>query len=268
MRSGEALLASTLTGRVLDQMADAPVADLEHAEALIGEVLAVSPHDPIAHLAKALMLQAQNRLDGAIAELEIAVALNRNWVNAIAQLGQCKFLAGAIEEAIPAQEQAIRLSPRDPIIPNWYWRIGMAHLLKSRIDEAIEWLQKAERANPLLAGPCAWLAAASALVGDTERAAAELAEARRLSGDDRYSSIARFKRAWHLGGRRERSPRRHFSPAYARPGCRRSDRHPQGHWTRHVRRSCALSSLTNSAAHSRASSIFAASRKARAFARA
>jgi len=111
------------------------------------------------------MLQAQNRLDGAIAELEIAVALNRNWVNAIAQLGQCKFLAGAIEEAIPAQEQAIRLSPRDPIIPNWYWRIGMAHLLKSRIDEAIEWLQKAQRANPLLAGPCAWLAAASALVG-------------------------------------------------------------------------------------------------------
>jgi hypothetical protein len=38
--------------------------------------------------------------------------------------------------------------------------------------------------------------------------------------------------------------------------------------TRHVRRSCDLSSLTNSAAHSRASGIFPASRKARAFARA
>jgi hypothetical protein len=36
--------------------------------------------------------------------------------------------------------------------------------------------------------------------------------------------------------------------------------------TRYVRRSCALSSLTNSVAHSRASSIFPASRKARAFA--
>jgi hypothetical protein len=34
-----------------------------------------------------------------------------------------------------------------------------------------------------------------ALVGETERAAAELAEARRLSLDDRYSSIVRLKAA-------------------------------------------------------------------------
>jgi class 3 adenylate cyclase len=36
-------------------------------------------------------------------------------------------------------------------------------------------------------------ASAYGLRGDTERAAAELAEARRLAGDDRYSSIARLK---------------------------------------------------------------------------
>ena len=35
------------------------------------------------------------------------------------------------------------------------------------------------------------LAAAYALAGDTARGAAELAEARRLSADDRYSSLAR-----------------------------------------------------------------------------
>ena len=37
------------------------------------------------------------------------------------------------------------------------------------------------------------LASAYALNGETERAAVELAEARRLSPDDRYSSIARLK---------------------------------------------------------------------------
>jgi hypothetical protein len=37
------------------------------------------------------------------------------------------------------------------------------------------------------------LAAAYGLAGETEPAAAELAEARRLSPDDRYSSIARFR---------------------------------------------------------------------------
>jgi tetratricopeptide (TPR) repeat protein len=82
------------------------VADLERAEVLIAEVLAVSPRDSIAHFAKAQVLRAQNRFDEAIPEYEIAVALNRNWVIAIAALGQCKFLSGAIEEAIPAQEQA------------------------------------------------------------------------------------------------------------------------------------------------------------------
>jgi tetratricopeptide (TPR) repeat protein len=195
----KALLARALSARVLDQLADAPLADLERAEGLIGEVLAASPRDPGGHLAKAQVLRARNRFDEAIPEYEIAVALNRNWVIAIAALGQCKFLAGEIEEAIPAQELAIRLSPRDPHIANWYWRIGMVHLLKSRTGEAIEWLQKAQRANPLLPGPRAWLAAAHALAGDADRAAAELAEAGRLGGDDRYSSIVRFKRAVAFG---------------------------------------------------------------------
>jgi hypothetical protein len=43
--------------------------------------------------------------------------------------------------------------------------------------------------------PHAWLASAYALKGDTERAADELADARRLNIDDRYSSIARLKAA-------------------------------------------------------------------------
>jgi len=41
-----------------------------------------------------------------------------------------------IDEAIPAQAE-IRLSPREPLLPNWYRRIGMVYLLLSRIDEAL-----------------------------------------------------------------------------------------------------------------------------------
>ena len=66
------------------------------------------------------------------------------------------------------------------------------HLLQSRTDEAILWLEKARNANPVLPLPHASLASAYALNGETERAAAELAEARRLSGDNRYSSLARL----------------------------------------------------------------------------
>jgi TolB-like protein/class 3 adenylate cyclase/Tfp pilus assembly protein PilF len=198
---GRGLLAQTLIARVLDQMTDTPAADLERAEALISDVLAASPHDPVAHLTRGRVLHAQGRHEPAIAEYERAVALDRNSVAAIANLGLCKFFAGAIEEAIPAQEQAIRLSPRDPRLPNWYWRIGMAHLLKARVDDAISWLEKARTTNPRLAGPRAWLASAYGLAGNSEGAAAELVEARRLSGDNRYASIACFKHANALGAK-------------------------------------------------------------------
>jgi len=43
------------------------------------------------------------------------------------------------------------------------------------------------------------LAAAYALKGETEHAAAELAEARRLSGDNRFSSLARLKAVGNWG---------------------------------------------------------------------
>ena len=195
------LLAQALCARVLEQMTDTPAADLGRAEVLISDVLATSPRDPVGHFARGQVLRGRGQFDAAIPDYERAVALDRNWVAAIAALGQCKFLAGAIEEAIPAQEQAIRLSPRDPRLPNWYWRIGMVHLLKARVDDAISWLERARSANPRLAGPRAWLAAAYALAGNDEGAAAELVQALRLSGDNRYASIAGFKHAAALGAK-------------------------------------------------------------------
>ena len=55
-------------------------------------------------------------------------------------------------EAILLHEQAIRLSPRDPNIVIWCHRIGEAHLVQSRIDEAIFWLERGRRANPVYRG--------------------------------------------------------------------------------------------------------------------
>jgi adenylate cyclase len=191
----QAFLATALSTRVLDQLTDSTEADLDRATLLIERALTISPRHPVAQFARAQTLRAQGRYEAAIPGYETAIALNPNWALASAALGQCRFLAGAIDEAIPAQEQAIRLSPRDPMINNWYWRIGMVHLLQSRIGEAISWLEKATNGNPGLAGPHAWLASAYALEGGDARAAIELAKARQLTGDSRYSSVTRFKHA-------------------------------------------------------------------------
>lgn len=114
-------------------------------------------------------------------------------MNAYSALGYCKLYSGLIDGVIPLVEQAIHLSPRDPEIGNCYFRIGQVHMVQSRADEAIIWLEKARSANPRHPQFHAYLASAYALKGEIERAAIELFEARRLSGDDRYSSIARLK---------------------------------------------------------------------------
>jgi TolB-like protein/Tfp pilus assembly protein PilF len=192
-------LATALADRVYDQITDSTPADVTRAEGLIGRALAASWRSPQAHFAKGRVLLAQGRPEEAIPELETAIAFNRNWALAMEALGVCKFLTGSTEEAIPLVERAIRLSPRDPCITRWYNIIGRVHLLQSRTAEAILWLEKALRAGPGYAAPHAALAAACALSGKTERAVAELAEARRLSGDGRFASVARLKAARYWG---------------------------------------------------------------------
>jgi len=192
-------LTTALMGRVLNGMSDSAAADIRRAEGLAGEALAISPRNPHAHLARGFVLFAQNRVEEAIPEYETALASNRNWALVIATLGWLKFMAGLLDDAIPLQEQALRLSPRDSLIGIWYQRIGTVHLLQSRIDEAVSWLEKARNANPVHPGPHAWLASAYALKGDNESAAAELAEARRLITDNRWSSIARLKAVGYWG---------------------------------------------------------------------
>jgi tetratricopeptide (TPR) repeat protein len=108
-------------------------------------------------------------------------------------------MTGSIEELIPAQEQAIRLSPRDPQIGLYYSRIGCSHLLRSHLDEATIWYERARNAaseHPLFR---ALLASAYGLTGDIERAAAELTEARALARDDRYTSIAQLRAGENWG---------------------------------------------------------------------
>ena len=126
-------------------------------------------------------------------EYEAAIAFNRNWASAYADLGWCKFFAGSIEQAIPLMERAVRLSPRDPQIGNWESRIGLAYLVQSRIDDAVLSLEKARVAAPELPWVHLRLASAYGLKGETERAAAEIAEAQRTDGHARDLTIAHLK---------------------------------------------------------------------------
>jgi adenylate cyclase len=195
----QAQLANALLSRV-DGVTDSAAGDIARAEGLIDQVLAVSPRNLLAHFAKGQALRVQRRCGEASVEYETVLAYDRNSASALINIGRCRMLTGSLDEAIPPMEQAIRLSPHDPFIDSWYSSIGRVHLLQSRIDEAIFWFEKSRSASPGVAFPHGWLASTYALKGDLDRAAAELAEARKLSPDGRYSSIARLTAAGTIGG--------------------------------------------------------------------
>jgi TolB-like protein/class 3 adenylate cyclase len=187
-------LAGLLAGlRVFYGTSDSVAAGLARADALIDRALAAAPRYALAHHVKGQVRRAQNRYQEAIIEYETALASNPNLAVALNGLGWCKLFAGSINEVIPLMEQAIRRSPRDSQIGVWHGAIGMVHLLRSRIDEAIIWLEKARSASPDKPYNHLHLAAAYALSGDLHRAAPELAEARRLDAGTLYSSIAHLK---------------------------------------------------------------------------
>jgi TolB-like protein len=203
----QAQLGQALVSRIIDEMTVSPAVDIERAKSLIEGVLAATPWDPEARFGKAQLRRLEGRCDEAIPEYQMAIVLYRHMVPAYRNLGNCKLFTGSIEEAILLEEQAIRMSLRGgPMVGYMYWRIGTAYLLLSHVDRAMMWFEKkspnndgkypGSQGSPVIH---AYLASGYALKGEVDRAAAELAEARRLSGDDRYSSIARLKAAGYWG---------------------------------------------------------------------
>jgi len=192
----QSLLAVALVRRVLGQTTDAAAADITRADGLVAEALAGSPRSALAHFAKGQVLRSQHRWREAGLEFETVIASDPNAAEAAALLGLCRLLTGSIEETIPLEERAIRLSPRDARVGVWYDWIGRVHLLQSRTNEAVTWFERACSANAGQPFHHAYLASAYGLNAEYQRAADQLAEARMLIGDDRYSSISWLR---HLG---------------------------------------------------------------------
>jgi TolB-like protein len=192
--SAEALacMANTLAMGVIDVLPNLSDTDTERAERFARQAVATSPRSARTHFAMANVLRAQRRYAEAISEYEAALMFDRNLVGALANIGRLKIYVGPIDDAIPSQEQAIRLSPRDPWIWNWYFRIGEAHLLQSRLNEAIAWLEKACNAAPAVWFLHFYLAAAYALSGFSESARAALEVAKGLEGTDFERKVARL----------------------------------------------------------------------------
>ena len=188
-------LATALGRSVADGWSSSVQQDLARAEQLLLEALA-DANSASAHAEMGRVRRLQNRLAEAKVELETAIALDRNLVGALRQLGQTMMYLGQPEAGIPYIEKALLLSPRDSDLASVYRALGVCHLLLGHADQAVELLSRARAENPRFWYIHYWLAAAFGLRGEVDEARGALAESIRLNPEVNSLSRQRTVQPW------------------------------------------------------------------------
>jgi adenylate cyclase len=184
-------LAATITQILVEGWSSSFDQDQALAERLLHDILERDAHHPMARAQMGLLRRVQNRLSEARAEVELAIALDRNSELALKQLGQILLFQGEPEAAIRHLEKAIRLNPRGPNLWSIQWPLGQCHLLLGHVDEAIDLFRKACAASPRAYFVHLNLAGALGLRGDLDEARVALAGAIRLKPE--VNSLARYR---------------------------------------------------------------------------
>jgi tetratricopeptide (TPR) repeat protein len=125
---------------------------------------------------------AQNRAEEASAEAARSLALNPSLIGAYIALAEASNFAGRPDRALEFADTAIRLSPRDPGLPEFYHDKGWALFMKRQYDQAIEWLGRAAAMAPSQKFTQLLLASALALTGHEAEAHAALQRYLALAG--------------------------------------------------------------------------------------
>lgn len=90
---------------------------------------------------------------------------------------------GERERAVAAIQEALRLSPRDPMRVSWFGMAGFAAFAAERYDEGIEWARRGLEENPDQPGCYRVLAASYERAGRIEEARAAIAELGQVAPD-------------------------------------------------------------------------------------
>ena len=109
--------------------------ELLAAVPLARQALAIGRDNPeVLRLAGFALAGLAGENETALAALDGAIELNPNYAFAYAQRGIVLTYLNRPDEAIAAAERAIRLSPNDPSVFNFYLSLGLAHLAAGRYE--------------------------------------------------------------------------------------------------------------------------------------
>jgi TolB-like protein/Tfp pilus assembly protein PilF len=139
--------------------------------------------DPWAHHALGGAHLLLRRHDDAIAAQELALRLNPSFSFALNFYASALAFSGRWREAVEAANRAMRLNPRGTLVALNYGAASFAHYLSGNYAEAIQLSQAAIRLRADFAAGYRVLVAAAGISGQNEIAAAALQELRRLHPD-------------------------------------------------------------------------------------
>ena len=169
-------LAYTLMrGQLLRPVAERR-ARIERADEIVTPLLAGNPDLALPHLLKAQVLLQSGQADRALPLIEAALRLNPSLADGWGLLGTAENRLGREAESLPHLRQAIRLSPRDPLLGLWLTAIAAGEFAAGEEAPALDDLKKATVANARLPAPYLWIAAITARQGDLAAAQQALGE--------------------------------------------------------------------------------------------
>jgi adenylate cyclase len=167
--------------RVLAGMSEAPAQDFGDATASAARALACDAEDALALAVDGFVTAwSQHDLDAAEQRLAHAVAANPNEPLAWLHSAITHAWRGRGAEAVQCADQALSLSPLDPVMYYFNSLAGMANLVAEHYDRAIELSRRSLRENRLHTPSLRTLVAAFVHTGRLEEARTTMAELRQL----------------------------------------------------------------------------------------
>jgi TolB-like protein len=171
---------------------DRPSASAQ-AERCAERSLEEDPLDPFCNLVRGRVFWLTGELEASTAWLDRAIRLNPNYAQAKYSRGWAETLLGHGLEGRASADQALELSPLDPLAYGMLGVRAFSHIVRDETAEAAAWGERAARAPGAHALIEMIAAAGHALNGDEARGAFWLGSARRRSpGLDRTAFLQAF----------------------------------------------------------------------------
>jgi adenylate cyclase len=170
-------------------------AEIENSTfALARRAVALDGNDAEARTCFGEQLMRRGDYNGALAEIELALAICPNLASAYGALGAVLMWSGHPKKGRAALEKGIRLDPRNPNMNMYLLNITISYYLSHEYDAAVE--RRGIRSYPDFSYLYRWLAAALGQIGRIEEAKEALAKAIAMA-PTAFDMFVRRRVPWH-----------------------------------------------------------------------